>query len=72
MEIQNKETRVKYTMSRESWESLGKNKKLFNVLNESDDNMPKDQVIDNLVKPGTGEASKDNSTKTTTNKSRKK
>lgn len=56
MEIQNLETKVKYNMPRTSWEKLGKNQKLFKVLNETDEEEAKPQIIDNTVKPHTGNA----------------
>lgn len=56
MEIQNLETKVKYRMPRTSWEKLGKNQKLFKVLDETDEEEAKPQIIDNTVKPRTGDA----------------
>jgi hypothetical protein len=59
MRIQNIATKKEYTMTRESYEGLGKNKKLFRVLDETD-TIEEPQIIDNIAKPKTGEAKKDN------------
>lgn len=54
MKIKNIQTKKEYTMPRLSWEQLGKNQKLFKVLDDSDEDQIPLQTIDNLAKPSTG------------------
>lgn len=73
MVIQNIETKKQYTMPRASWDALGKNQKLFKVIDERDEEEIKPQIIDNMAKPGTGSAVITNEEeKTNTKKTKKK
>lgn len=69
MVIQNIQTKVKYPMPRSSWDALGKNQRLFKVLVETDELEVPVQIIDNVLKPPTGEKNKKD---TSNNPSKKK
>lgn len=68
MEIQNKQTKIKYKMPLESWEALGKNQKLFAITDNNDTEEVAHVIIEN-VKPNTG--NKNNTQKTNTSKNKK-
>lgn len=54
MRIRNIETKKEYTLPRSEWDKMEKNQKLFKVIDESDEEEKKPQIIDNTMKPHTG------------------
>lgn len=53
MLVKNTSTGREYPISKKDWESLGKNKNVFEILDSSDDNIVKEQPITNVAnKPG--------------------
>lgn len=54
-------------MSKENWDKVGKNQKLFKVIEDNDEPIVKDQVIDNAV--GKVDDKPKNGSKKDTNKS---
>lgn len=55
MVIENLQTQKQYTMPRTSWDKLGKRQKLFKVINPKDEEEIKPQLINNKLKPDTGD-----------------
>lgn len=58
MRVQNIKTKVEYTMPRFDWLQLGKNQKIFKVLDDTDEDQVPLQIIDNITKPKTGNTRK--------------
>lgn len=55
-------------MPRKSWDALGKNQRLFKIIDENDTAEEPVQTIDNTLKPSTGEKNKKDTPNSTSKK----